>query len=1040
MKFTQSLAALLCCLAGSLAPAQAANNISTGAVTFDRPTLTSIGIRLALTGDDNYNATVGVRYRKTGTSAWTQGLPLFRIRPANVSAVVPTSPQFTGSLLDLRPASQYEFELQVIDPDGGSSTVRGNATTRAIPAGPQTPRNVSVNSTSGLVYALIGARPGDIITLADGVYSGPFNLTTSGTANNPIVIRGTSRDNSIIDGGNCIPCNIFDIYASYVHVERLTLRNGQRAIRWQTNGATGNVLRKVRIANTDMATSGKPGQTDFYIADNIMVGRVPWPVNYVSDSGAASNNDGIYLSGDGHVVSHNQISGYSDMMKNSIRGWKSCDFYNNDILWSYDNAVELDYGGGNLRFARNRMTNTFMPISIQPGYLGPFYIYRNVSVNSISEQLKIHTIASETPRPMNNGIFVFHNTFVSPTIAMLMQGDNRTNTLAVQNNLFIGAPNFFTFNWYANVTEATFDYNGYFPDGFFTLGTAPKQNGANLAAFQKLGRETHGRIMTGQVFESGLTPGTTYVNKIAPQNVTLNSGSNAIDAGVVIPGISSTFMGSAPDMGALERGCALPIYGPRPDGIDESNEDFGCNSTLPEPLPAPVASSIVTVSGTPQTTQISTGFTAPLVVSVKDDDGVSMPNVTVTFTVPASGASALFGGTPTASVVTNASGIAAAPALTANATAGNYAVTAVAASLPLVSFALTNTTPSPVPVITVQPRSGVYNPGGIATNFSASVLLPSGPVNGGQISFSIDGSPVIAGALLNGQVSVNYTVPPAQSQAGTHTITASYPGSGNTGAASGTATFTITKATPDLNWSAFAPTALGTALSAAHYNVVSNVPGIFTYSPAIGTPVNTSQTTLTTTFTPSDTTNYNPRVLSAVLTTLAQTTVIVRPAFTTYDLRGVWTPFFATVTSPSGEPVLNGTATFLLDGVALGSNLVRNGQTAMNFSTSAVAGAHTLTVQFNGFDTIPASSGSALLTVAKGTPSLPWPAVAPVAAGTTLSLTQYNITPNVPGTFTYFPAPGTVINARTVLSATFTPTDAANYNSKTVSTFLLVLP
>ena len=63
----------------------------------------------------------------------------------------------------------------------------------------------------------------------------------------------------------------------------------------------------------------------------------------------------------------------------------------------------------------------------------------------------------------------------------------------------------------------------------------------------------------------------------------------------------------------------------------------------------------------------------------------------MTFTAPASGASAAFGGSATATAVTNASGIATAPALTAN---GQAAVTPVTASATGVgtpaSFNLTN--------------------------------------------------------------------------------------------------------------------------------------------------------------------------------------------------------------------------------------------------------------------------------------------------------------------------------------------------------------
>ena len=45
---------------------------------------------------------------------------------------------------------------------------------------------------------------------------------------------------------------------------------------------------------------------------------------------------------------------------------------------------------------------------------------------------------------------------------------------------------------------------------------------------------------------------------------TLAAGSGAIDAGTVLPGVTDGFTGTAPDLGALESGRAVPTYGPRP--------------------------------------------------------------------------------------------------------------------------------------------------------------------------------------------------------------------------------------------------------------------------------------------------------------------------------------------------------------------------------------------------------------------------------------------------------------------------------------------
>jgi len=44
----------------------------------------------------------------------------------------------------------------------------------------------------------------------------------------------------------------------------------------------------------------------------------------------------------------------------------------------------------------------------------------------------------------------------------------------------------------------------------------------------------------------------------------LRPSSAAIDRGVVIPNVNDGYTGKAPDLGALEAGEPLPVYGPRP--------------------------------------------------------------------------------------------------------------------------------------------------------------------------------------------------------------------------------------------------------------------------------------------------------------------------------------------------------------------------------------------------------------------------------------------------------------------------------------------
>ena len=87
------------------------------------------------------------------------------------------------------------------------------------------------------------------------------------------------------------------------------------------------------------------------------------------------------------------------------------------------------------------------------------------------------------------------------------------------------------------------------------------------------------------------------------------------------------------------------------------------------------------------------------------------------------------------------------------------------------------------------------------------------------------------------------------------------------------------------------------------------------------------------------------------------------------------------------------------------------------------------------------STGSADLTVIRATPVIAWATPAEVIDSTTLSAAQLNATADVAGTFVYAPIADTILQAgTTLLTATFTPSDSANYESATATVEQRVAP
>lgn len=97
--------------------ARADDVLHLGTPALDSPTLITLGGQLPISGDDDFDAQVTVRYRPAAGGPWRPALPLFRVHPETVvGRTVPT--QFAGSIFELTPDTSYDLELHAIDADG----------------------------------------------------------------------------------------------------------------------------------------------------------------------------------------------------------------------------------------------------------------------------------------------------------------------------------------------------------------------------------------------------------------------------------------------------------------------------------------------------------------------------------------------------------------------------------------------------------------------------------------------------------------------------------------------------------------------------------------------------------------------------------------------------------------------------------------------------------------------------------------------------------------------------------------------------------
>lgn len=617
----------------------AENQVRPGRFVVEPPTLINLGFEWEISGDANRNARVEVRYRKAGAAAWREAQPLLRMGGERVfrarehlDYTVPD--RFAGSILDLEPDTEYECEFRMHDPDGvaGEAVQRVRVRTRREPQPAAGGRVLHVYppdwkgerlepSFTGLLAAYYGAglgdwnvvrerkaRPGDTILIHAGLYKadrlnyvdplmtpfdGTYVLTLKGTPEAPITIRAAGDGEVIFDGNGCH--RLFDVMATEHHIfEGLTIRNTDVAFfagHKDVLGAKGLTIRRCRFEDIGIGvTTEYAGSKDFYIADNVFLGRddrfrlIGWSNPGIYGPHPLRSYYAVKVYGSGHVVCHNAIAYFHDGICISTYGTPereddrravSIDFYNNDIHMAGDDFIETDGGVHNIRVMRNRGVNAAHGgLSAQPVFGGPAYFVRNILYHVASG---VSFKFSAKPA----GLLVYHNTVISEHVIR----DPHSNA-HFRNNLFLGsdAPGR-PIAVFANATAySSYDYNGYRPNRnvpqpyvwlspsspLDRLYEPEPSHWRGFATLEELraatGQEVHGREVDYDIFEDLRGPDGAKRHAVyhaADLNFRLKAGSRAVDAGVRLANVNDDFAGKAPDLGALELGRPEPHWGPR---------------------------------------------------------------------------------------------------------------------------------------------------------------------------------------------------------------------------------------------------------------------------------------------------------------------------------------------------------------------------------------------------------------------------------------------------------------------------------------------
>ena len=444
-------------------------------------------------------------------------------------------------------------------------------------------------------------------------FQGTHYLIAKGTAARPIAIIAAGDGDVVFDGNGNF--NLFNLLAADHHYfEGITFRNTYVALlagNKKIAGCSGLTVKHCRFEDLDKGIHGDwAGAKNFYIADNIFVGRHDprLPAGLVSGThsracppphfphGRCRSEYAVKVAGAGHVICHNYVAHFHDGIDHATYGvpdgyppyrhpkeypletvfeedgrFVAIDIYNNLIINMHDNFIEADGAMHNIRIMRNLCINAAShALSSQTLFGGPAYFIRNIVY---------HAPNSVKHAQHPSGIIYYHNTFAARMAA------EAASNCHLRNNLILGwwpGEPLFSMDTFTNYSSS--DHNGFCPDpgaAVSFIWTSPpfetprdfsgdriKREFPSLEAFSRAtGQDRHSILVDYDSFAGLVRADVDDFTKIygaGDVDVSLRPASPARNAGCILPNVNDGFTGTAPDLGALESGQAVPVYGPRP--------------------------------------------------------------------------------------------------------------------------------------------------------------------------------------------------------------------------------------------------------------------------------------------------------------------------------------------------------------------------------------------------------------------------------------------------------------------------------------------
>jgi PKD repeat protein len=502
------------------------------------------------------------------------------------------TPEFRGSLVELKPGTSYDIQLTLLSSSGAvllTESLQVSTWSESFPVDPTKLHYLPAASSAELVIADSGAPTGYALYTFDPA-QGSAAIDQSGNAPNTT---------------NCIT-----VQASYVIIRGLTLTNCQRQGIALAAGTHDIVIEGNDISGWGGGPGGAiPGPTATIVSgtdadsavfcDNYTqppanrVNRVIIQRNRMHDPrygsvywaiGHPTGAQAVYFNhcGTNHVIRYNEVySSQGHFFNDGIGGadnmtyegfpFADSDIYGNAISEAYDDGIESEGANQNVRIWGNYLNNVFDGIGNVTVSIGPIYVWRNIINNNSgmynpnltpdqeqNYRAELIKAGANGSTAIGGRAYYLHNTTLQPRAA------GSTLTLGVNVGISRTGGPFYNFVSENNVWNQILTYRPVLqadPSAGPVVADYDLYNGV-LAALDPTQYETHGKRFTG--------------NDPIHANLTLPSAANGwsgdftlapislgFGAATVLPNFNDQFAasGANPDMGAHQSGTPPMQFG-----------------------------------------------------------------------------------------------------------------------------------------------------------------------------------------------------------------------------------------------------------------------------------------------------------------------------------------------------------------------------------------------------------------------------------------------------------------------------------------------